>query len=121
MKCLIGPHGPGSAWGASCRQCGAVVPGHPELRLGRNLVDVPLQLGQVVERIGAVELAGMNQAHEQITDPGAVQGLIEECVLAIQDGFLQRALDDIMPPPGLCRVLPYLTQPAWFLTVPDAA
>ncbi len=27
----------------------------------------------------------------------------------------------IMPPPGLCRVLPLPTQPAWFLTVPDAA
>src|SRR4051794_33496395 len=27
----------------------------------------------------------------------------------------------VMPPPGLCRVLPLLTQPAWFLTVPDAA
>ena len=29
--------------------------------------------------------------------------------------------DHVMPPPGLCRVLPLLTQPAWFLTVPDAA
>jgi len=29
--------------------------------------------------------------------------------------------DDVMPPPGLCRVPPVLTQPAWFLTVPDAA
>ena len=28
---------------------------------------------------------------------------------------------EVMPPPGLCRVLPLLTQPAWFLTVPDAA
>jgi transposase len=29
--------------------------------------------------------------------------------------------DDIMPPPGLCRVLRLLAQPAWFLTVPDTA
>ena len=28
---------------------------------------------------------------------------------------------EIMPPPGLCRMLPLLTQPAWFLTFPDAA
>jgi hypothetical protein len=27
----------------------------------------------------------------------------------------------VMPTPGLCRVPPLLTQPAWFLTVPDAA
>ena len=29
--------------------------------------------------------------------------------------------DDVMPPPGLCRVLPLPTQPAMVLTVPDAA
>ncbi len=28
---------------------------------------------------------------------------------------------ETMPPPGLCRVLPLLTQPAGFLTIPDAA
>jgi len=49
---------------------------------------VPQQFGEIVERIGAVELAGMNQAHKQITDPGAVQGLIEQRILAVQDGFL---------------------------------
>ena len=27
----------------------------------------------------------------------------------------------VMPPPGLCRVFPPPTRPAWFLTVPDAA
>jgi hypothetical protein len=30
-------------------------------------------------------------------------------------------LHDIMPPPGLCRALRVLAQPAWFLAVPDAA
>jgi hypothetical protein len=29
--------------------------------------------------------------------------------------------DDIMPPPGLCRVLRVLAQPAWFLAVPEPA
>jgi hypothetical protein len=28
---------------------------------------------------------------------------------------------EVMPPPGLCRVLRLLAQPAWFLTVPDTA
>jgi transposase, IS6 family len=29
--------------------------------------------------------------------------------------------DDVMPPPGLCRVLRVLAQPAWFLAVPEPA
>src|SRR5262249_17504703 len=79
------------------------------------------QQSEIVERIGAIQLAGVDQAHEQITDPGSVHCLIEECVLAVQDGFLQGTLNQIMPPPRLCRVLRLLAQPAWFLTVPDAA
>ena len=65
---------------------------------------MPLQLGEIVERIGAVDLAGVDQAHEQIADSGAVQRLIEERVLAVQNGLLQGALDDVMPTAGLCRV-----------------
>jgi hypothetical protein len=30
-------------------------------------------------------------------------------------------LQHVMPPPGLCRALRVLAQPAWFLAVPDAA
>ena len=46
----------------------AVVPGHPPLRAGCDLVAVPLQLGQVVERVGLFQLAGVDQAHEQVAD-----------------------------------------------------
>jgi hypothetical protein len=45
----------------------------------------------------------MDQTHEQIADSGAVQRLVEECVLAVQDGvlavqdgFLQSALDQVI-------------------------
>ena len=85
------------------RQRFAVVPGHPLRWVLLQLLGVPLQLCQIVERIGPVQLTGMDQAHEQIADSGAVQRLIEECVFSIQDGFLQRALDDVMPTAGLCR------------------
>jgi hypothetical protein len=33
---------------------------------------VPLQLGEIVEGIGSVQLAGVNQAHEQSAARGAV-------------------------------------------------
>jgi len=47
--------------------CSTLVPGHP---LRRRLLDplaVPLQLVEVVERIGTIELAGVDQAHIQVT------------------------------------------------------
>ena len=57
---------------------------------------MPLQLGQIVERIGSVQFAGVDQTHEQITDPGAVQRFVEERVLAVQNRFLQGTLDDVV-------------------------
>jgi len=48
---------------------------------------VPLQLGQVVEGVGACELAGMDQTHEQIADMSAVFGFIKESVLASMEIF----------------------------------
>jgi hypothetical protein len=35
----------------------------------------------------------VDQTHEQITDPGAVQRFVEERVFAVQDRFLQGTLD----------------------------
>jgi len=34
-------------------------------------------------------LAGVNQAHEQVPNMGAILGLIKECILAMQNRFLQ--------------------------------
>ena len=39
--------------------------------MGRDLVAVPLQRGQVVERVDLVQLAGVGQAHEQVADATA--------------------------------------------------
>ena len=38
----------------------AVVPGHPLRGVSLQLLGVPLQLAEIVERIGAVEFAGMD-------------------------------------------------------------
>lgn len=65
--------------GCEARQCVAVVPWHP-LRALLQLVGVPLQLGRIVERIGSVQLAGMDRTHERIADSGAIRRLLEECV-----------------------------------------
>jgi len=77
------------AWTLSGRQALAgferaeVVPRHPVGGGGGQLARVLLQFGEVVERIGAVELAGVDEAHEQVADAGAVFGLVEIGVLAI--------------------------------------
>ena len=48
---------------------------------------MPLQFGQIIEGVGAVQLAGMDQAHVQVAHLSSVQRLIKQRVLAIQDGF----------------------------------
>jgi hypothetical protein len=54
-----------------------------------QLLGVPLQLGEIVEGIRAIQFAGMDQANEQIADLGTVQGFIKQRVFSMQDGFLQ--------------------------------
>ena len=78
------------------RQRLAVIPRHPLRWASLQLLGVPQQLGQIIERIGPVQFASMDQTHEQIADSGAVQRLIEERVLAIQNSFLQRTLDNVV-------------------------
>jgi len=57
---------------------------------------MPQQLGQVLERVNSVQLTGMNQTHEQIARVRSIQRLIEERIPAIQNRFLQSALDDVV-------------------------
>lgn len=53
------------------------------------LARVSLQLGQIIKGISAVQLTSVNEAHEEVPHPSAVLGLIEERILAMQNGFLQ--------------------------------
>src|SRR5947209_2571113 len=78
------------------RQRLAVVPGHPLRRVLLQLLGAPLQLGEVAEWIDAVELAGVYQAHEQIPPLRSFPGLVKQRVLAMQNGLLQRTLDQIV-------------------------
>ena len=64
-----------------------------------------LQLGQVIEGIGPAELAGVNEAHEDVAHVGAVARLVEQGVLAVQDGLLQSTFADVVVQrsPGLAQ------------------
>jgi hypothetical protein len=49
---------------------------------------VTLQLDQIVEGVGSAQLAGVNQAHEQIADLRPVQGTVEEGILSMKNRAL---------------------------------
>ena len=72
--------------------------------MSSNLGGIFLECDEVTEGIGPGELAGVNEAHEEIADVGAMLGAKEETVCAVEDGPLERPLADMMPTAGLCRV-----------------
>ena len=76
-----------SGWGSAVdrRQ---IVPRHPILRALLELIGVMLQLGEVVEGIGAAQFGSVDQAHEQVADFGAFLCLVEERVLSMENGSL---------------------------------
>src|SRR6476661_5955517 len=67
----------------------AVVPRHPSLGARLHFAGVPLQLGQVVERVCLVQLARVDQTHKQVANTSPIAGLVEQGVLAVQDRLLQ--------------------------------
>jgi len=75
LRCRFGPPGRGLSWvSSSCHdplQRLAIVPWHPLRGTGRQLLGVALQFGQVVEGVGAAQLAGVNQALTRRSQVGA--------------------------------------------------
>jgi hypothetical protein len=64
--------------------------------MGGQVIRVTLKFGQVVEGIRSTQLAGVDQAHKQVPDVRATTGLVEQGVLAVQDGTLQRPLAHVV-------------------------
>jgi hypothetical protein len=59
---------------------------------------------QVIKRFDLVELGGVNEAHKQVADIGAVLSLVEKRIFAMQNGLLKDSFTNIMPTTGLCRM-----------------
>jgi len=51
---------------------------------------------QIGKGIDPVEPAGIDQAHEQVADPGTFDGFVAEAVFAMQDGHFQGSLAGIV-------------------------
>jgi hypothetical protein len=50
---------------------------------------VPLQLGQIIERVGPAQLRRVDETHKKIAHASPIPGLIEERVFSVEDGFFQ--------------------------------
>ncbi len=68
-------------------QCLLVIPWHPGGGMLGQFGGVILQYGEVVEGIGAIQFAGMNEAHVQVAHLRPVAGFIEERILATMTIF----------------------------------
>ena len=66
----------------------AVIPGHPAIWRFCNFGCVQLRLVQVLERIGPIQLAGVDQTHLHVADASSVAGFVEHRVPAMLYGFL---------------------------------
>ena len=55
-----------------------------------------LQGFEILEGIHFAQIAGMNQAHEQITDVSPMFGFIKQRVFAVKDRLFQRALTEVI-------------------------
>jgi hypothetical protein len=90
-------------WGCGePQQCLTVIPGHPVCRVAFQFVSVTLQFGEVVEWIGPVEFARVDETHIEITHHGTVWSLVKQRILAVQNGLFQGALAKML----LSRVRP---------------
>lgn len=68
----------------------------PDFDSGKPVLRVPLQFGQVVERVGVAQLAGVNQTHEQVAHLRPVQRPIKQGVLPMQNRPLQRSFTKVV-------------------------
>ena len=55
-----------------------------------------LQFGEILEGVDLVQLAGVDQTHEQVSHAGPILGLVEAGVLAMQDRLLQGLFANIV-------------------------
>ena len=57
---------------------------------------VSRQGGEVIEGVGLGVLAGEDQTHEEVADPGSHQSFVEEGVFAMPYGFLEHLLTNVV-------------------------
>lgn len=77
-------------------QISLIIPGHPCLGIFKYFGTVPLKIGDIVERVDIVELAGMDQAHEQITNVSSMLCFVKQGVFPMHDSPFEYLLTQIV-------------------------
>ena len=72
---------------AVCDERLSVVPWHPVGRTCRSGISMLLQLRKVVEGVDIVNIAGVNYAHEQVSDASPVLRFIEVGIFTVIQSF----------------------------------
>ena len=82
-----------------------VVPREPVLWGGGHGDGMPLQLGEVFERAGPTEFAGVDQAHVEVANVGAVLRFVKERVLTVKDCLFSACSQTLLcsGAPAFCR------------------
>ena len=65
--------------------CPFVGPRQPVGGISEDLGRMLLQGGQVFKRVDCLQVAGVNQAHEQVADISSVLGFVEQRVFPMQN------------------------------------
>ena len=60
-----------------------------------------LQCREIIKRIDTGQVAGMDQAHEQISNSRTIFSFIKQCIFPMQDGFFESSFADIV----VCAVI----------------
>jgi hypothetical protein len=60
-----------------------IVPRHPSRGVRGKFGGMPLSGEQILERSDVIELNGVDQAHEHVTDVGAGEGSIEQGIFPV--------------------------------------
>ena len=55
-----------------------------------------LQCREIIKGIDTGQVAGMDQAHEQISNSRTIFSFIKQCIFAMQDGFFESPFADIV-------------------------
>ena len=66
---------------------------------------MPLQVSEIVERIGAAEFGRVDDAHQHVTNACTVFGQVKQTVFAVKDRLLQSSFAKIIVQgrPGLSQ------------------
>lgn len=82
--------------GESSAGLGVIAPGQPFLRMFNQYRGVFHKCRDVVKGIDTGKVTGMDQAHKQIADEGAMLGFIKQRIFTMKYGFFKRPFTEVV-------------------------